>query len=157
MSWLARLQGVRESPGAHPNKPPLLIAADLIKPDIEAANDLGAWATAQAVAGQQNPDRWCWPHGTAMNTGEMDAFTARVSRFIAKGLSLASAERLADQLVNRDREGLDMGACLECWYCTGNRCTAPETAGLTATGQRAVDVHPIRDVLQRCPALQVMK
>jgi len=85
-----------------------------------------------------------------MNALELDTFTERLSRFTAKGLTLAQAEALADRLVIRDREGLDMGACLECQHCTGSRCTAPARAGLGTPGLRAFDVHPIRDLLQRC-------
>ena len=49
-----------------------------------------------------DPDRWCWPHGAAMNTVEIDTFTARLARFTDKGMSLSDAEALADKLVVRD-------------------------------------------------------
>lgn len=61
-----------------------------------------------------DPDLWCSPHSQAMNTHEVDTFTARVSRFMAKGLPLAQAEALAVRLVIRDHEGDDRRVCLEC-------------------------------------------
>lgn len=66
-----------------------------------------------------DPDRWCWPHSTAMNTAEIDTFTARLARFTDKGASLEEAERLADKLVIRDREGDDRRLCLECAHLHG--------------------------------------
>lgn len=66
-----------------------------------------------------DPDRWCWPHSQTMNTGEFDTFMARLARFIDKGVSYDEAERLADALVIRDREGDDRRLCLECPHLQG--------------------------------------
>lgn len=66
-----------------------------------------------------DPDRWCWPHSEAMNGREIDTFTARLSRFTDKGLTLADAEQQADRLVIRDREGDDRHTCLECAHLHG--------------------------------------
>ena len=82
-----------------------------IKGDLPAAND--------PAAGAQDPDRWCWPHSQAMNTGEIDTFTARLARFTDKGLSLDDGEALADKLVMRDRESDDRRLCLECFHLSG--------------------------------------
>ncbi len=49
-----------------------------------------------------DPDRWCWPHSSAMNGAEIDTFMLREAGFKAKGV--ADAEALADTLVIRDRE-----------------------------------------------------
>lgn len=76
--------------------------------DSSAANDPAA-----------DPDRWCWPHSEAMNTGEIDAFTARLARFTDRGLGLDDAEALADKLVTRDRESDDRRLCLECLHLSG--------------------------------------
>ena len=54
-----------------------------------------------------------------MNTAEIDAFTARLSRFTGQGLIVALTESLADKLVIRDREGDDRRLCLECPRLTG--------------------------------------
>ena len=82
-----------------------------------------------------DPDRWCWPHGDAMNTVEIDAFTARLARFTDKGLNLSAAEALADKLVIRDREGDDRRLCLECEHLSGfartsRRCGNWQAAGI---------------------------
>lgn len=133
MSWLDRLKTSRKS-------------TDLMgqtQTQDPAANETGA-----ALPG---PDRWCWPHSHAMNSRELSTFFERVELFTAKGLTLAQGEALADRLVIRDREGLDVAACMECQHCTGRRCAAPARQGQGGPGRHAVDIHAIRDVLQRCP------
>ncbi len=79
-------------------------------------------ATAQKPAATNptpDPDRWCWPHSEAMNTREIDTFTARLARFTDKGLELDDAEALADKLVMRDRDADDRRLCLECFHLSG--------------------------------------
>lgn len=80
-----------------------------------AAND----ATPPDPAPSTDPDGWCWPHSQAMNTVEIDTFMARLGRFTDKGVSHDEAERLADALVSRDREGDDRRLCLECAHLQG--------------------------------------
>lgn len=78
-----------------------------------------------------DPDRWAWPHSSAMNGTEIDTFTARMARFIDKGLILADAESLADKLVIRDRAGGDQRLCLECAYLHRlRRCGNWQVAGI---------------------------
>ena len=83
-----------------------------------------------------DPDRWCWPHSTAMTGAEIDTFTARLGRFSDKGLSLDDGEALADKLVVRDREGDDRHLCAECAQCR--------------FGMRCVKKLVVLDILQRC-------
>lgn len=64
-------------------------------------------------------DLHTWPHTQAMNPSEVDTFTARLARFTDKGVSYDDAERLADKLVIRDREGDDRRLCLECIHLQG--------------------------------------
>lgn len=74
-------------------------------------------------------DRWCWPQSAAMNTGELDAFTARQARFTDMGVCYADAEQLADRLKRRDRGGDDRRVCVECsslcwsgsWHCGNSK------------------------------------
>lgn len=54
-----------------------------------------------------------------MNGQELDTYAARLARFTDKGLSLPDAERLAERLVRRDREGDDRRLCLECSHLRG--------------------------------------
>lgn len=92
---------------------------------------------AVAEAGWDS-DRWCWPHTKAMNTGEIDAFTARLALFTDKGLTLGDAEQLADALLIRDREGDDRRLCLECLHLGGGHkartCSQWRRAGLGGAG-----------------------
>ena len=91
-----------------------LVEKSLI-PQDSAPNDSATPDPAPAT----DPDRWCWPHSPAMNTTEVDTFTARLARFTEKGVSYDEAERLADALVIRDREGDDRRLCLECPHLQG--------------------------------------
>ena len=96
-----------------------------------------------------DPDRWCWPHSTAMNSGEIDAYTMRVARFTDRGLSLADAEAQADRLVIRDREGDDLSLCLECTHLQGFgrwRCGNWQAADVARDGL----ARDLVLMLQRC-------
>lgn len=175
MNWLARLKS-KKGPDTHATKAtkPLLMDAGSgfvgfvaypLPPlqKIEAIDSLVAndapvesnhKVTTRVAATSAEPDRWSWPNGTAMGQAELDIFTGRLARFTDLGLSIEAAEALADNLVIRDREGDDRGICLECRHLVGSvRCSTPELSGLGVTGLRVVEVHPIRDRLQRCPGL----
>ena len=76
----------------------------------------------QATTPPDAPDASCWPHSTAMNGAEIDTFTSRLVQLTDRGLILADAERLADKLVQRDREGDDRRVCLECLHLQRGRC-----------------------------------
>ncbi len=96
-----------------------------------------------------DPDRWCWPHSAAMNGQEIDTFTVRLASFTDKGLSLADAERAADRLVIRDREGDDRRLCLECSHLQGHgrwRCGNWQAADVASQGLAPGLVQ----ALQRC-------
>ena len=117
-------------------------------------------ATAQKQAANDpttirpDPDRWCWPHSDAMNTGEIDTLTARLSHFTRRGLTELESEKLADKLVPRDRESDDRRLCLECAHLAGRagamRCAQWQRAGLGAAGIPA----GLHLVLQRCDSFK---
>ena len=97
-----------------------------------------------------DPDRWAWPHSSAMNGAEIGRFTGRLALFVAKGLTSTEADALADKLVTRDRDGDDQRVCLECSHLSGwagrRQCRGLQYAGmggpLASAGQVAM--------LQRC-------
>ena len=97
-----------------------------------------------------DPDRWCWPHSQAMTGREIDAMAERTSLFNRRGLPALNAERLADKLVNRDREADERRLCLECAHLSGRagalRCAQWQRAGLSAPGAAA----GLAMQLQRC-------
>jgi hypothetical protein len=96
-----------------------------------------------------DPDRWCWPTSPAMNSGEIDLFLKRQARFTELGVNLEDAERLADKLVRRDREGDDRRLCLECAHLQGFgrwRCGNWQAADVARDGL-ALDLV---QRLQRC-------
>lgn len=163
-TWLARLKSLK-APGAgatKPTKPTQDTHAGgfvgfvahpqrhIQKVDVAVANPETPAANAPAI----DPDRWCWPHGPAMNTAEIDTFTARLARFTDKGLTLADAEALADGLVQRDREMDDRHLCLECVHLRGSTgrwfCGSAVLAGI---GPHAADAQLTSDLThqpQRC-------
>ena len=137
MSWLERLKNL-ERPGTHPREPrePGFLGLQGCPPGgvqkfegapAPAANDTDKEVETESL----DPDRYCWPHSSAMNTAEIDRFLRREAHFTNKGLAAEEAERLADRLVIRDRDGDDRCVCLECsnlrgfvrWQC-GNSSRA---------------------------------
>lgn len=138
MTWLSRLKRISthaETDATKATKPnnddetggfvgfvaPILAPMQKIKGDPAAANDPAPPLDAVAM---DNPDRWCWPYGTAMTGAEIDSFTARLARFTDKGLTADDAESLADKLVQRDRESDDRRQCLECSHLGGYGVTS---------------------------------
>ncbi|TXI99088.1 MAG: hypothetical protein E6Q31_07920 [Aquabacterium sp.] len=99
-------------------------------------------------------DRYSWPHTTAMNTAEIDAFTSRFHLLTRHGLDQPQAEELADGLVIRDRDSDDRRLCLECLHLRSGgsswACNQWRTAGFTAADIPAEVV--IR--MQRCGAFK---
>jgi hypothetical protein len=125
-----------------------------IESDPFAANDPAP--DTVALPGN-DPDRWCWPHITAMNGSEIDLFTARLARFTDKGVIQIDAESLSDMLVIRDRDDDDRALCLECTHLAGWRtswcCGNWQAAGIA---HRARDAQLPADLvmkLQRCGGL----
>ena len=93
-----------------------------------------------------------------MTGSEIDTFTARLARFATKGVIQIDAERLADKLVQRDRDSDDRALCFECTHLAGYgasswRCGNWQRAGVA---HRARDSQLPRDLvrqLQRCDGL----
>jgi len=75
-----------------------------------------------------DPDRYCWPNdpssNAAMNTAEIELFVRRHARLLALGFSDGKADRMADALKERDREGDDRRSCAECAYTRRLPCKA---------------------------------
>lgn len=150
MSWLARLKKtecVPELDTTETTKRVSVVSVGAIpEPFQKSGGDPGA-----ANDPAPDPDRWAWPHSTAMNTAEIDTFTARLARFTDRGLILADAEALADKLVNRDREGDDRRLCLECASLhRGGRCGNWQAAGVAIRARDAQLPGDFTTMLQRC-------
>lgn len=108
-----------------------------------------AEALAAEIHGEPlDPDRHCWPHTDAMNTREIERFTQRVEWFTRRGVNPVKAEKLADQLVKRDRDGNDRRMCLECaGLDSRGRCTPAQCGRIEGVqGQ----LEPVPHVLHRC-------
>ena len=108
-----------------------------------------------SVAATEDPDRWCWPHSSAMNGAEIDTFAARLHQFTDKGLTHNDGEALADKLVVRDREQDDRRVCLECGHVTGHGAGSWHCGNWLVAGvaSRSIDTQLPADLvgqLQRC-------
>ena len=108
-----------------------------------------------SLAVTEDPDRWCWPHSSAMNGAEIDTFAARLHQFTDKGLARNDGEALADKLVLRDRESDDRRVCLECQHFAGHgagswRCGNWQTAGVAIRSRDAQLPADLVVQLQRC-------
>ena len=64
-------------------------------------------------------DSYCWPNTSAFNSGEVTLTLERL-RFLRSRLSEVDAGRMADLLIERDREMLDMTYCFECHHLEGH-------------------------------------
>lgn len=108
-----------------------------------------------SIAVTENPNRWCWPHSSAMNGVEIDTFAARLHKFADKGLARNDCETLADKLVLRDRDQDDRRVCLECKHFAGHgagswRCGNWQAAGVAIRSRDAQLPADLVVQLQRC-------
>ena len=108
-----------------------------------------------SIAVTEDPERWCWPHSSAMNGAEIDTFAARLHQFTDKGLARNEGEALADKLVVRDREQDDRRVCLECKHFGGHgagswRCGNWQAAGIALRPRDAQLSADLVVQLQRC-------
>lgn len=150
-TWLARLKN-QKGPGPHATKatktpddtPKGVFVGFVAYPPGHIQKIDGAAAspdTPAANAPTTDPDRWAWPHSSAMNGQELDTLMARQDLFRQRGTSPQEAERLADKLVIRDRGGDDRRLCLECRHLRGDgpyRCGNARAAGLHPDLARAM-------------------
>ncbi len=85
-----------------------------------------------------------------LSDAELIRMEARYRLARRHGLDIDQTERLADDLLRRDRQGLDMRMCVECrcLESTG-RCAAARAGRLAGADRR---FEPIRTELIRCPA-----
>jgi hypothetical protein len=164
MNWLARLKNVplAEADATKAMKPlhalaetsfvgsvaPIWVTLEKIERSAAAMND-------PVVIATDDPDRWCYPYSTAMNTAEIETFMARLSRFTTKGMTIYEGEALADKLVIRDREQDDRGFCLECRYLAGHgpgswRCSNWQAAGIAIRSRDTQLPADLVEQLQRC-------
>ena len=108
-----------------------------------------------SIAVTEDPERWCWPHSSAMNGAEIDTFAARLHKFADKGLARNDGETLADKLVLRDRDQDDRRVCLECKHFAGHgavswRCGNWQTAGVAIRSRYVQLPADLVVQLQRC-------
>lgn len=118
MNWLVRLKKISTPPEPDTTEPTKPGFVGFVAPDMALTPKTGGDSPV-ANDSPSDPDRWCWPHSSAMSGAEIDVFTARVARFTDKGLGLDDADDLADKLVKRDRELDDRRLCLECIHLVG--------------------------------------
>lgn len=128
--------------------------AGIIEHDGGLPRDQAEALTAEIQGEPPDPDRHCWPHTTAMITHEIERFTQRVEWFTRRGVNPVKAERLADVLVGRDRDGDDRRLCLECaGLDSRGRCTPARHGHIEGV---AGLLEPVTHVLHRCEGFKEM-
>ena len=137
----------------------LSVLPPLVLESLQAANEPQAPVDPDdlEVSGTDS-DRWCWPHSSAWNTAEIDAFTSRTMLFIRRGINATQADDLAEALVKRDREGDERRMCIECSHLSGSashtwRCRSAVAAGLSASASIELPGNLVTQC-QRCPAYE---
>lgn len=116
---------------------------------------LSSVLTVASSAILEKHDRWCWPHSSAMNGGEIELFQARSVRFAERGLSGNESEAMAEKLVARDRDADDRRFCLECKHFSGYsqaswRCGNWPTGGIAIRMRERLLPADFVLQLQRC-------
>ena len=163
MSWLARLKSPKGS-DTHPTKttetisitkaPVFVVSVGTLDGHIQKNEVIFVAANGTGT----DPDGWCWPHSSAMNSREIDTFTERFARFSDKGLDLDASERWADKLVLRDRESDDRHLCLECTHLHQGavwRCGNWQRAGVAIRAKDAQLAKEFVNLLQRCEGFTI--
>jgi len=129
------------------DKPPVAMS---VATQILFSSGTLSTALSSEPAELSDPDRWCWPHSSAMTGLEIDTMVERTALFNRRGLPALQADLLADKLVTRDREGDDRRLCLECTHLRraggAMRCAQWQRAGLGALNLPA----GLAMQLQRC-------
>jgi hypothetical protein len=153
MSWITRLK-MRQAIDVLPTKTTetvFVVSVGTVNSYVEKLTD----AANDTI---RDLDRYCWPNSTAMNSQEIKNFKARLDKFTLKGLDLDAAEKLADQLLNRDRDGEDRCLCFECRhlsrYAGSWRCGNWKAAGIAHRSMDAKLPVAVVLILQRCNGWQ---
>ena len=106
-----------------------------------------AYQTTCAAAGVDDLAAVAW------TDADIARFEDRRARLMRWGWSEAEAEKLAERLVRRDREGDDRVSCIDCRHYRAGRCGNHERAGL-----RAPDVgRDLAAMLQRCEGFETTR
>lgn len=116
------------------------------------ANTANELLTSDLLTQASDPDRNCYPHTEAYNTGELALMATRLETFNRLGIDIDQAEKLADRLKDRDREHDDRAMCMECVSLSGGiggwRCMAFRQCGARDPGLP----HDLVSMLTRCPS-----
>ena len=147
---VARLLAVSAVPRVAASSKPERLSSVLTVPSVAVLEKHGS-----SIGVTEDPDRWCWPHSSAMNGVEIGTFETRLHKFTEKGLARKEGELLADKLVLRDRESDDRRICLECQHFAGHgtgswRCGNWQAAGVALRSRDAQLSADLVVQLQRC-------
>jgi len=152
MKWLARLKN-QQTPGTHATEPTEPGCVGFVAHPEGTLQNFNGPHRDPANDAAPDPDCWAWPNDDAMSGQEIDTFTARLGLFTDKGVNLADAERQADWLALRDREGDDRRLCLECSHLHGAghwRCGNWHQAAVAIRAADAALAPDLVLMLQRC-------
>lgn len=108
--------------------------------------DAATNAANDASRGQEESDL----AGLAWTDGDIGRFLHRRTGLVRRGWAIVDAERLAERLVQRDREGDTRVSCTECTHYLPGRCWNPAQARLSSS----VIGLDLAALLQMCPGFR---
>ena len=144
MKWLMRLKN-KESSIDQPPKPTKL-THKCFDGGLEGFEGSRYEQSELSTISNVHSDNWCWPNSPAMNSGEIGVFYKRLECFFGH----KDAERLAEMLLTRDREGGDLVMCIECKHLQGLTCRNWKRAGVIQKAEVASLAPNFTVLLQRC-------
>jgi hypothetical protein len=144
MEWLIRLKNQKASIDQPPK--PAKLTQKCFEVGLEGFEGSRCEQSKKLTLSNDHPDHWCWPNSPAMRSTEIEAFYKRLEGFFGR----IDAERLAERLFARDREGSDLVMCVECKHLHGLDCRNWKQAGVAQKANGATLPFNFTVLLQRC-------
>ena len=144
MDWLIRLKNKKASIDQPPK--PAKPTQKCFEGGLEGFEGSISEQSKKLTLSKNHPDHWCWPNSPAMNSEEIEVFYKRLEGFFG----CTDAERLAERLFKRDREGSDLVMCIECKHLHGLVCRNWKQAGVAQKADGATLPFNFTVLLQRC-------
>jgi len=144
MEWLIRLKNKKASIDQPPK--PAKLTHKCFEEGLEGFEGSRYEQSKKLTLSSDHSDHWCWPNSSAMNSAEIEAFYKRLEGFFGR----IDADRLAERLFTRDREGSDLVMCVECKHLHGLDCLNWNQAGVAQKAKGSTLPFNFTVLLQRC-------
>ena len=144
MEWLIRLKNQKVSIDQPPK--PAKLTQKCFEEGLEGFEGSRCEQSKKLTLSNDHPDHWCWPNSPAMNSTEIEVFYKRLEGLFGR----TDAERSAERLFTRYREGSDLVMCIECKHLHGLVCRNWKQAGVAQKADGATLPFNFTVLLQRC-------